>query len=123
MSIIYESKVRTIGENAADFLEEDMMILFSDDAPDELRSYCYIIDQTPLNGEIDVDDILIIDGTGYTITAVGNIVNKNLRDLAHITIKFSGETDSDVAGTLHVEDKEIVQLNVGSTIKIKESNA
>jgi len=117
---IYSTVITEIGQNAKEFLEEDMMVLFGDDAPEALRAYCFLIEQNVLKDEIKLGYELVIDDEKYEITAVGDVVNKNLKDLGHITINFNGETEADLAGTLYVENKRVNDIKVGSTIKISE---
>ncbi|CZR02762.1 phosphotransferase system glucitol/sorbitol-specific iia component [Trichococcus palustris] len=120
---IYSTVITEIGPNAKEFLEEDMMVLFGDDAPEALRPYCFLIEQNVLENEIQLGYELFIDDEKYEITAVGNVVNKNLKDLGHITINFSGETVADLAGTLYVENKQVNAIKEGTTIKISEKAA
>ncbi|GIM30535.1 PTS sorbose transporter subunit IIB [Clostridium polyendosporum] len=118
MSTIYRTVITGVGDLAEGFLEHNMFITFKDNAPQELVDYCFIHDENNLVDYIEVNDILQIDGQQYLITGVGSLVNDNLRDLGHITYKFSGETDASIAGTLYLEKKEVVPLNEGSIIKV-----
>jgi len=117
---IYSTTVREIGPNAKDFFEEDMLVTFGDNAPAELRPYCFLIDQNELSGEIEVGDELFLDDTSYGITGIGEQVVKNLVDLGHITINFKGEVDPSMAGTLYVEKKAPAEVSVGSVIMIRK---
>ncbi|AEB30102.1 hypothetical protein CAR_c14410 [Carnobacterium sp. 17-4] len=119
---IFETKVNRYGENAAAFKEENMVVLFGNNAPADLADFCYIIDINPINGEIEVGDILSLDDTEYSITAVGNVVKINLTNLGHITLNFNGETEAEIAGTLYVERKGIVNLEEGSVVKITKKS-
>ncbi|MDU1625835.1 MAG: PTS glucitol/sorbitol transporter subunit IIA, partial [Staphylococcus epidermidis] len=49
----------------------------------------------------------------------GTSVNKNLRDLGHITIKFDGSISAEQSGTLYVENKEMPKIQEGTVIKIE----
>ena len=40
MKIIYENKVKDMGECARDFSEEKMIVIFGDSAPAEIKDYC-----------------------------------------------------------------------------------
>ena len=46
------------------------------------------------------------------------MVNKNLKELGHITYNFLGEEEAKVAGTLYLEKKEIAPIAVGTILKI-----
>lgn len=118
---IYSTVVTEIGPNAKEFLAEDMMVLFGDDAPEALRPYCFLIEQNALEQDIQLGHDLVIGDESYRVTAVGNVVNKNLRDLGHITINFSGETVAELAGSLYVENKAVNEIAEGTIIKITET--
>lgn len=118
MQTIYRTSITNIGSLARDFLEHNMFIIFKDNAPDELKDYCYIHSENNLMDQIKSGDVLFIDQEDYNVTAVGGLVNQNLNDLGHITLKFSGQTDAPVAGTLVLEKKEIAPINSGTIIKI-----
>ncbi|MFH5835476.1 PTS glucitol/sorbitol transporter subunit IIA [Proteiniclasticum sp. C24MP] len=120
MMIIYATVVKEIGPNAKDFLEEEMMVTFGEDAPAELRPYCFLIDQNALTGEMEVGDQVYLGETSYEITAIGEQAIKNLKDLGHVTLNFKGETDPAMAGTLYLEKKEPVEVSVGTQIIIKK---
>ncbi|HCT98282.1 glucitol/sorbitol PTS system EIIA component [Aerococcus sp. 150760007-1] len=115
---IYQTKILNIGPEAEIFKEEKMMILFGDDAPADLADYCYGIEKANLSEEIQVGQYVVIEGHEFQITAVGNVVNKNLQELGHITIKFDGAVSPELAGTLYVEDKPIPNVENGSEISI-----
>ncbi len=118
MNMKYESLVNEVGPQAADFLSEQMLVLFGSEAPPELRPFCFIIDRNNVKETIVEGDTLLIDEEAFKVVAVGNAVNKNLNDLAHITLNFKGEVDGDMAGTLYLEEKEIPNITVGTTLKI-----
>lgn len=117
MSIIYENVVKGKGELASAFLEEKTIILFGDSAPDTLKDYCYSIDVKDTAAAIKAGQILEINGKKYKIVLVGDVVQKNLEALGHISIRFTGESDG-LPGTIVVEDSEVPVLEEGSVIRI-----
>lgn len=116
---LYETSIVDLGSEAALFKAENMMILFGEEAPAELADYAYIIKVTPVTGEIKPGMTLMFNETAYTITAVGNVVDKNLANLGHITLKFDGSTEAELPGTLYLEMKDLPEAAVGTTITIK----
>lgn len=117
MGIIYENVVKGKGELASAFLEEKTIILFGDSAPDTLKDYCYSIDVKDAAAKIQEGQTLEIDGKEFKIVLVGDVVQKNLEALGHISIRFTGESDG-LPGTIVVEDSEVPVLDVGSVIRI-----
>ena len=95
-----------------------MLILFGDNAPEGLKEYAYQIIINRAKEEITTEMILAIGKTDFKITAVGNLVTKNLNQLGHITMKFTGETTAELPGTLYLEGKEIPIITVGTKITI-----
>jgi PTS system glucitol/sorbitol-specific IIA component len=118
--IVFETKVKEIGQEARDFKEIKMAILFGDEAPDALRSSCFIIDIRPVQNQITDKMILQINNEEYQITAVGNEVQTNLTNLGHIAISFTGAADAELPGTLYVEDRPYPEIQVGSKIQIRQ---
>ncbi|HBH6790719.1 TPA: PTS sorbitol transporter subunit IIA, partial [Enterococcus faecium] len=72
--------------------------------------------------EITCDMKLCFDKQMYVITAVGDVVQTNLNELGHITIKFDGSHEPELPGTMYVEDKEMPHLRKGTIIKIDQED-
>ena len=119
MKVIYENKVKALGECVNEFKDANMFVLFGDNAPDEITDYCYHVDVTPRNGKIAAGQTLVLDGVSYKITAVGDEAPVTLAGLGHCTVSFSGQTEVELQGTIYVEGT-MPDLYVGSTIQIVE---
>ena len=120
MKVIYENKVKDMGECAEEFREEQMIVIFGDGAPDEIKDFCYCVDVNPINGTIAPGQTLKVDGQSYKITAVGEEVPVTLGGLGHCSFKFSGQTNVELLGTIYVEDKPMPEIKTGSVIRIVE---
>jgi glucitol/sorbitol PTS system EIIA component len=118
METIYENKVKSIGAMANSFLEEKMFILFGDEAPQELKDFCYNIGIVDADGEIQAGQTLYINDEEYKITSVGELVQRNLTTLGHITLRFDGATTPELPGTLYLESKDIPEIDLGTEFKI-----
>ncbi|MBM7599035.1 PTS system glucitol/sorbitol-specific IIA component [Virgibacillus halotolerans] len=117
---MYQTTIKSIGNEAKAFEAEKMMILFGDNAPTELADFCYVIDLVLVDEDITKEHTLKLDDVSYRITSVGDAVRKNLNDLGHITLKFDGSTTAGQPGSLYLEDKEIVDVKPGSKITIEK---
>jgi PTS system glucitol/sorbitol-specific IIA component len=95
-----------------------MIILFGMEAPEDLAEYCYKITNKNLSTSICRTAKLVIDGAIFPITAVGNVVEKNLTTLGHITISFDGSEQATLPGTLHVRADKAINIGKNSLIKI-----
>lgn len=118
MKTVYENTVKSLGACVDDFQDEAMFILFGDNAPDTLKDYCYCIDVNPILAEIEAGQKAVIDGEEYKITAVGDMVMRNLGNLGHVTFSFDGATEPELPGTIYLEKKPMPKLKVGSKISI-----
>lgn len=119
--IIYETQVQDICAEAKEFAEIKMLIMFGNEAPDALRSSCYIIAVNPIQGTIVPGMILQIDDHEYQITAVGNEVQRNLGNLGHIAISLTSKQKAELPGTLYIENGKYPDIIKGSTLKIFEN--
>lgn len=115
---IFKTQIKDMGSQASMFKEDNSLIIFGQSAPQELKDFCYIIDVTPLNGQVSVGSTLKFSDQIYRVTAVGSVVNVNLSNLGHVTIKFDGAKEASLPGTLHVEGSEYPELGVGTVIEI-----
>ena len=52
MKVIYENQVKAAGECVEEFKDAGMFIIFGENAPDEIKDYCYSVSVNPINGEI-----------------------------------------------------------------------
>lgn len=119
MKVYYKTEVKELGSLVEAFLGEKMMIIFGDNAPEELRDYCVLHDAEPLTDTVETGDIARIAGVDYKVVYAGTEVYKNLRDLGHITFRFNGNEEGEsLEGSLYVEDKPIVMPKVGDTIEL-----
>lgn len=118
METIYQTTVHSVGPLASQFLEEKMMVLFKDDAPEDLAEFCVLHRENDWKKEIRPGDVLVLGEKEYIISAIGEAVNRNLKSLGHITVRFTGESEADLPGTMIVEAKEMVELGEGSVIRI-----
>lgn len=118
MNAVYETTVNAMGSEVNSFQDEQMFILFGPQAPDTLRDYCYVIDVHPINGNIEPNQAATIDGKTYKITAVGDLVNKNLSNLGHVTFAFTGDEQAELPGTIYLENQPLPVLQIGSKIVI-----
>lgn len=115
---IYQNQVKAMGSCVDEFQEEGILIIFGEQAPEELREYCYSVSVNPIHGQIEAGQTLQIGDDTYRITAVGEEVPVTLAGLGHCTINFSGQTDVDLPGTIYVEKKSMPKVEIGTQIRI-----
>lgn len=117
MKIIYNTTITAIGELVSAFYEEKLMILFNENAPEELAAYCVLHEGNEVLDLIKQGDILVIANKEYTIVYVGDEVQKNLEELGHISLRFDGQKEG-LGGSLYLEDKALPTVKIGDVISI-----
>lgn len=120
MKPFYESTVTGIGADVEMFAEEKMLIIFNESAPKDLLDIAVSHTVVPLEGTIEVGDILSFDDQSYKVTFVGDKVNETVSDLGHCTIAFNGADHAELPGTLCVEEKEMPKINVSTTLSFSK---
>ncbi|MBC2578197.1 PTS glucitol/sorbitol transporter subunit IIA [Peptostreptococcus russellii] len=117
--IIYDNNIKNMGSMVEAFGNE-MAILFGDNAPDTLKDYCYTIDVKDADDKIEVGDTIIIDDEKFSIKAIGDLAQKNLEALGHLTINFTGDESGLLPGAIVVEKKDCPKINIGTRIVIEK---
>lgn len=118
METIYEVEVTGLGEGVEEFLDQQLVVLFNDNAPAELAEISVIHSTAELKGDIEAGDVIVIDDKEFEIKAVGEVVNKNISRLGHSTLRFNGENEAQLPGDINLEKKDIPEITEGTVIKI-----
>jgi len=118
MELIYRTTVIGVGKEAMQFILQGMFVIFKDNAPDYLKEFCIIHDENNLLKDIEINDLLKIGDEEFKVMAVGSEANKNLKDLGHITFRFSGEEEDSLPGSISLEKKDIPEIEKDMKIEI-----
>ena len=118
--IIYENIIIDAG-NLVEALGTDFIILFGENAPSTLKDYCYLVKVKKAESEIRIGDLILINDNEFKIKAIGDIAQRNLEELGHVTINFKGDESILLPGTIIVEEKEKPNINVGDKIIIRRN--
>lgn len=113
----YQTKVTGIGGMVQELADDGhLLILFNEDIKDsDLKDISIAHTLAELKADIVVGDVLTIADKKFNVTAVGNVALKTLKDLGHCTIKFDGDTKSNLPGELHV-DGLVPEVKIGDII-------
>ena len=120
MKVIYENQVNAAGVAVEEFKDAGMFIIFGENAPEEIKDYCYSVSVNPINGEIAAGQYVVIDGQEFKITCVGYEAPITLKGLGHCTVNVSGATEAEPPGTIYMENKPMPDIKIGSVIRIIE---
>ena len=117
----YEARVTEIGPYVSEFIEHNILVLFGEQAPEELAEFAVLHDGKTLNGTLKVGDVVTLGEERYSILAVGEVANQNLANLGHLVLKFNGEHEPEMPGDVCVEAKPLPEIEPGLLIRINES--
>lgn len=114
----YEVTVSSVGETAAAFAAEGILVFFGPDAPEELHEFAIITDLGRLNGTVEVGDTLIVAGSPFPVVGVGSVANENLANLGHLVVKFNGLAETELPGDVSVAAQPAPDVEPGARITI-----
>lgn len=118
---LWQSQVLTVGEFVNDYLQENKIILFAAPTPVDLAMYCVVHRPDVLFQPISPGKKLEINGRDYTVTAVGEVANKNLQALGHITLSFDSAGDAELPGNIHLQGDAPDSISPGDKIGFYET--
>ena len=117
--VIYKSQVVSVGEFAAEFFEENIMVFFGKQAPAELQEHAIVLEHNrPPTKDIAVGDNIILDDHALTVTAIGPLVNENFRNLGHLVVKLNAGDTPEMDGDLNVAGEHVFNPKSGSILRI-----
>lgn len=117
MSVIYQTTITQIGDSATDALGEQMLITFREGAPADIQEFCFIHCHGEMHGSLQPGAVFELGERRYPVTAVGEVAEKNLQELGHITLRFDGQTEAEYPGTVHVAGPVPSGILPGCTFK------
>lgn len=119
----YETVVTEVGEHVGEFLAEGVLVLFDEDAPEELREYSVIHRPAHADGGVQVGDEVVVAGDGMTVLAVGDVANDNLHNLGHLVLKRNGATEPALPGDVCCDTGPIPHPEPGHVIRVLPGSA
>jgi PTS system glucitol/sorbitol-specific IIA component len=120
MTVIYRTTVHDAGPLAEAFVSEGMFVTFGSNAPEALREFCYIVDINEVAAALAPGQQLTVDGRAFPITAVGEVAQRNLQNLGHVTVNIDGDSEPKMAGAIHIRcDGPAPEITIGSVLTIE----
>ena len=120
----YSSTITGFGPDAFEFLkpeqELNFIIIFNEDAPQELSDLAVLHSKEELLASPEKGDILLIGENVYTITAVGDEVPSTLAGLGHCTLAFGGGDEAFRPGCIMLDGPMLSRdtVKIGERIEI-----
>jgi glucitol/sorbitol PTS system EIIA component len=121
-TVRYQSTVTGVGELAGEFFAEGIVVLFGDDAPEELREVAVVHAPRITDGGVKPGDRIVRGDETLTVTAVGPVANENLVNLGHLVIKRNGATTHAQPGDVCCDQGVIPKLAPGDEIRIEAAS-
>lgn len=114
----YKSVITGLGPLALDFLPENMIIVFNENAPEELAELSVLHKESPLDQDIKAGDVVLLGNGCYVVTAVGEEANKTFRSMGHCTFKFTGKTVVELPGHIELSGPAPPGIKAGDVLEI-----
>lgn len=114
----YRSQITGMGPMALDFLDEDILIVFNDNAPSELAELSVLHRPCPVDRDIRTGDTVLFGEDRYTVTAVGEEANHTFRSMGHCTFKFTGKPETELPGHIELSGQALPDVKVGDMLQI-----
>jgi glucitol/sorbitol PTS system EIIA component len=118
----YQSTVTGVGELAGEFFAEGIVVLFGEDAPEELREVAVVHRPQVTDGGLEPGDRIVLGDQTLTVTAVGPVADQNLVNLGHLVIKRNGATTHAQPGDVCCDQGVIPALTPGDEIRIEAAS-
>ena len=101
--ILYEAEITEVGSLAEEAYKDGYIITFIDGPFKDFMDYCLSLEVIKNKADqIQCGDKILLDDNTFVIKAIGNKALENLKELGHVTIKFSGEKEVGNPGDINV---------------------
>lgn len=118
IDVKYETEVSSVGEMAAEFAAEGILVFFGPDAPEELHEFAILTDRAELKEPIAAGDVLEVGGTEFPVLCVGELANENVATLGHLVVKFNGLNEPELPGDVSLPAVPAPEVVPGSRIRV-----
>lgn len=114
----YITQVTAIGPMVSEFLDQNMIIVFNDNAPAALAEIAVLHTIKEFSQDIKVGDVVIFGENEYVVTAVGSEANHTLKTSGHCTFSFDGADTAKIPGQIELSGGSIPDVKVGDRFEI-----
>ena len=114
----YKTKVTKIGKLVSDFAQQDIVIVYDDNAPPELAELSVLHTVADFDEKVKIGDVVVIGDQDYVVTAVGDEVNHTLSAMGHCTLSFKGSDIAELPGHLELRGNGVPNINPGDFFQI-----
>jgi PTS system glucitol/sorbitol-specific IIA component len=115
----FEGRVTVVGPYVSEFINSKLLVLFGEDAPEEVAEFSVLHNASGLSAPLAAGDTFYLDTTGFRVLAVGEIANDNLANLGHVVLKFNDLLEPEMPGDLCLQVRDIPPVVVGMTLRVE----
>lgn len=116
-----KTHILEIGALVPEFEEENLLVLFNETVPPELKDISVIhrFEEQPEKA-LEPGAKLVIGGREYEIQKVGEDANPNFESLGHLSIYFKDDKNEEILpGAVLVTPSDFPDLHVGDSIVVR----
>ena len=114
----YETIITRLGDMANEVMASDMLIVFNENAPEELAEVSVLHTASKLRRDVKPGDVVLLGRREYAVTAVGSEANNTLRKMGHCTFKFQGAPDAALPGEIQLQGSGLPRVNPGDPFEV-----
>lgn len=114
----YKTKITAVGETVAEFLEQEIIIVYNENAPAELAEISVLHTIAELDRDVRAEDVVVLGNKDYVVTAVGGEANHTLRAMGHCTFSFKGASQVELPGHIELAGDGVPEIKAGDRFEI-----
>lgn len=116
----YETRVTGVGEMAGEFFDAGIVVLFGQEAPEEVADISVLHEPSVTDGGVDVGCTVRIGDEALRVLAVGEVANENLANLGHLVLKRNGQQEASMPGDVCCDEGSVPPIERGTLIRIDD---
>jgi len=114
----YKTTVTKLGDTYGEIFEQGMIVVFNENAPEELADLSALHTPAKLPKDVTPGDEVVLGDKRYTVSAVGSEANYTLGKMGHCTFVFTGEEKAELDGHIVLKGDGLPELKPGSVFEI-----
>jgi len=114
----YKTTVTKLGETYGEIFDQGMVVVFNENAPEELAELSALHTSAVLPKDVGPGDEVVLGDKRYTVTAVGSEANYTLKKMGHCTFVFTGDDEAELDGHVVLKGNGMPDLKPGSLFEI-----
>jgi PTS system glucitol/sorbitol-specific IIA component len=114
----YKTTVTKLGETYGEIFDQGMVVVFNENAPEELAELSALHTPAKLPGDVKPGDEVVLGNKRYAVSAVGSEANYTLGKMGHCTFVFTGANKAELDGHIVLKGEGMPVLKPGSPFEI-----